>query len=74
MFRGKRQFYNIINTIDVIGGDTHFLHFLPVKRRVVINVIHNFLESYALNLAKTFAVHTLNALIPNHVFLVLLVV
>ncbi len=31
----------------------------------MINVIYNFLESYALNLAKTFAVHTLNALIPN---------
>ena len=48
MFRGKRQFHDIVNRIDIIGGDTHFLHFLPVKRRVVINVIHNFLESYAL--------------------------
>ena len=74
MFRGKRQFYNIINTINVIGSNPHFLHLLSIERRVVINVIYNFLESYALNLAKTFAVHTLNALIPNHVFLVLLVV
>ena len=74
MFRGKRQFHDIVNRIDIIRSNTHFLHFLPIKRRVVINVIHNFLESYALNLAKTFAVHTLNALIPNHVFLVLLVV
>ena len=74
MFCGKRQFHNIINTVDVIGRDTHFLHFLPIEGGVVINVIYNFLESYALNLAKTFAVHTLNGLIPNHVLLVLLVV
>ena len=66
MFRGKRQFYNIIDTIDLIGGYSHFLHLLSIERSVVIDVIYNFLESYALNLAKTFAVHTLNALIPNH--------
>ena len=74
MFRGKRQFYNIIYAIDIVGSNSHFLHLLPIEGRVMINVIYNFLESYALNLAKTFAVHTLNALIPNHVFLVLLVV
>ena len=74
MFRGKRQFYNIIDTIDIIGGYSHFLHLLSIERSVVIDVIYNFLESYALNLAKTFAVHTLNGLIPNHVLLVLLVV
>ena len=74
MFRSKRQFHDIGNRIDIIRGYTHFLHFLPIERRVVINLIHNFLESYALNLAKTLAVHTLNGLIPNHVLLVLLVV
>lgn len=68
MFRGKRQFHNIINAIDIVGSDSHFLHLLPIEGCVVINVIYNFLESYALNLTKTLTIHTLNALIPNHAF------
>ena len=70
----KRQFYNIIYTVYVIGSNSQFLHFLTIKRSVMIHTLHCLFKTNALDFAKTFAVHTLNALIPNHVFLVLLVV
>ena len=77
-FAARLSFYGrpLVLAGNVSGrkGDSGTFYLLSIERRVVINVIYNFLESYALNLAKTFAVHTLNALIPNHVFPVLLVV
>ena len=65
---GKRQFYNIIYTVYVIGSNSQFLHFLTVKRSVMIHTFHSLFETNALDFTKAFAVHAFDAFIPNHVF------
>lgn len=39
----------------------------------MINVLYNFLQSNALNFAKTFAIHAFDRFIPNHVSFVIFV-
>lgn len=40
----KRQFYNIIYTVYVIGSNSQFLHFLTIKRSVMIHTLHSLLR------------------------------
>ena len=63
----KRQFYNIIYTVYVIGSNSQFLHFLTIKRSVMIHTLHSLFETNALDFTKAFAIHAFDAFIPNHV-------
>ena len=65
-FIGKRQFYNIINTLDIARFQTHFLELLTVKRCVIIHILRHFYQTATLYLAKLLAIHTFNGFIPNH--------
>lgn len=49
---GKRQFYNIIYTVYVIGSNSQFLHFLTIKRSVMIHTLHSLFETNALDLRR----------------------
>ena len=69
IFSSKRQFYNIVNALNVIGSDTQLLHFPTIKGGVMINSFHRLVKTDALNLTKTRPVHTLDTFVPNHVFL-----
>ena len=71
IFGSKRKFYDIIYTINIVRSDPQFLHFLTVERSVVINMLHDLFEANALDFTETFTIHTFDAFIPNHVFVVL---
>ena len=71
IFGSKREFHDIIYTINIVRGDSQFLHFLTVERSVVINMLHDLFEANALDFTEAFTIHTFDAFIPNHVFVVL---
>ncbi len=71
VFGGKRKFHDIIDAVDVIGGNAQFLHFPAIERSVMIHTLHCLFKTNALDFTKTFAVHAFDTLVPNHVFVVL---
>ena len=71
VFGGKRKFHDIIDAVDVIGGNAQFLHFPAIERSGMIHTLHCLFKTNALDFAKTFAVHAFDTLVPNHVFVVL---
>ena len=71
VFCSKRKFYDVVYTVNIVRSNSQFLHFFTVERSVVINMLHNLFEANALDFAKAFTIHTFDAFIPNHVFVVL---
>ena len=68
IFGGKGELDDVVDAVDVVRGDAQLLHLLAIERGVMVDTLHGLFEADALDLAKAFAIHALNAFIPNHVF------
>ena len=66
LFYGKRQFYNVINALDVIRMNSVLIKSFLVKRRIVVGVRHYFFEFLTLQGAHLITRHTFQFLVPNH--------
>lgn len=45
---GKRQFVNILDGLNIIGADVHFLHLVTIEGYIVIDIRYNLVQSFAL--------------------------
>ena len=66
-FVGEGQLGDVVNTLDVAWFESHLLELLPVEGGVVIDILSHLHQTTALDLTKLFAIHALNAFVPNHV-------
>ena len=64
---GEGKLHDIIDGADVIGGEVHFLQLMAVERDVVIHILHNLVEAFALERAHFIAAHALFVGIPDHI-------
>lgn len=67
IFRGEGQLHDVVYTVDVVGSDVQFLHFLAVERRVVIHPLYRFLQPDPLQSPHALPIHAFDAFIPNFV-------
>ena len=63
---GKRQFYYVIYTLDVLGADSVFIESFPVKWRVIVGVCYYLPEFLTLQCAHLVTRHTFHFPVPNH--------
>ena len=48
---------DIVDGVDVLGGDVHLLHLVTVERDIVIHVVHYLVQALALKLTHLLARH-----------------
>ena len=64
--RSERKLADVLNGLDVCRTDVQLLQFMTVEGDVVVNVLHNLAQPFALQSAHLVAAHALFIWIPNH--------
>ena len=66
LLRGKGQFGDVLDGLDIIGEDVQFLQLVTIERHVVIDVLHDVMQSFTLKLAHLIVAQALHCRIINH--------
>ena len=66
---GERQFLDVLDGLNVVGTNVHFLQFIAVERDIMIDVFNNLMESLALQGTHFVATHAFFIRIPNHILI-----
>ena len=65
---GEGKLHDVIDGSDLLRRYAHAIHLLTIERYILVAVLYNFLQAFALQLAHGFAIHTLHFGVVNHVF------
>ena len=64
--RGEGQLVDVLDGLDVVRPDVQLLQLVTIERNVVVDVLHNFVQAFALERAHLVAAHAFFVRIPNH--------
>ena len=63
---GEGQLLDILDGLDVVRADVQLLEFITIERHIVVDILHDFVQSFALERAHLVAAHAFFIRIPNH--------
>ena len=65
---GEGQLLDVLDGLDIVRTDIQLLEFITIERHIVVDILHNFVQSFALERAHLVATHAFFIRIPNHSF------
>ena len=66
LLRGEGQLADILDGLYVVGADVQLLQLMAIEGHVVVDVLHDFVQAFALERAHLVAAHTFFVRVPDH--------
>ena len=57
LFGSEWQLVNILNSLYIVRPDVQFLHLVTIERHMVVDILHNLMETLTLERASLVAAH-----------------
>ena len=67
LFGGEGQLLDVLDGLYVIGADVQLLQLVAVEGHIMIHILHDLVETFALERAHLVAAHAFLVRVPNHV-------